>query len=326
MIELIERIEKGELHVHLMGLASTDLLRRLLQIEQLKGNIPGEFNLYNDLNVQSKVRQLSEYLRPWQILKHVPTSKESLGLIVRSAFQNLQTQNITFVELRNSVIYLAHLNGISVSKALGWLVDEVGCASSEYGIVAGLILTTPRGEDACQNFELLLDAYVKNGKPEIVVGLDLAGDENLEVPPDLPRMFAKARGDHGLGVTIHAGESGQLENVFRAVLEYKCDRIGHGTAASRSRSAMDLLREKDICVEVCPISNELTGAVREGEPHPILELIKNEVPFVLCSDNPSVQHSCLSDDYLDFYRVTNRMDIIRSLYDRQKEYSFINEN
>lgn len=86
---------------------------------------------------------------------------------------------------------------------------------------------------------------------------------------------------------------------------------------------MDLLREKDICVEVCPISNRLTNAVGESESHPVIEFINNEVPFVICSDNPSIHRSSITQDYIEFYRETKSSIHIKQMLKIQKKYSFI---
>jgi len=45
---------------------------------------------------------------------------------------------------------------------------------------------------------------------------------------------------------------------------FHADRIGHGTAAGKDPDLMDLLAAKEVCVEVCPISNRLAAAMAEG--------------------------------------------------------------
>jgi adenosine deaminase len=323
MEEFVTNLEKGELHVHLNGLVSTDVVRKLLLKE--KDRIPEAFDLNYDLNRLVPAPNLITYLKPWQVLRLIPRNRRALGLIVDSAFKNLKTQNISFVELRNSIIYIALLNNITVDKALHWLIVEVEQASYKYNIRAGLILTVSRGDDAVDLLDTLLNAYSKLGKPSIVVGLDLAGNEDMISPPEICHLFIKAKIEYGLRTTIHAGETGNENNILDAVINFQADRIGHGTAASKSEAIMNILKEKDVCIEVCPISNRLTGAIGQDEPHPVLQFIAKDVPFVICSDNPSIHCSGLNDDYLEFYRESKSQIYLKNMLANQKKYSFIQE-
>jgi adenosine deaminase len=117
-------MQKGELHVHLNGLASTDVVRYLL--ERDGAEIPEGFNLNVDLSMATPSPNLATYLKPWQVLRLIPSTQASLRLIVDSAFENLKAHNVAFVELRNSIIYIALLNNIAVSEALSWLIGIKG--------------------------------------------------------------------------------------------------------------------------------------------------------------------------------------------------------
>jgi adenosine deaminase len=312
---------KGELHVHLNGLVSSELVIKLLEKNVI--DIPQGFDLTKDLNVLKPAKNLSAYLKPWNLLRFVPKSRSDLTLIVFDAFENLRKSNVTFVELRNSVLYIALLNKVNVDVAMAWLLEDILKASEYYNIKAGLILTVTRGDYSLEQIRSLLSAYIKLGKPDLIIGLDLAGNEEVNVSGALAYEFVRAKTELGLKITIHAGETGNFENIVIAVNDFKADRIGHGTAAIKSQATLDLLREKDICVEVCPISNRLTSAVRENESHPVIEFINNEVPFVICSDNPSIHRSSITKDYIEFYRETKSSIHIKKMLETQKKYSFI---
>lgn len=321
MQELVKKLQKGELHVHLNGLVSSEVVMRLLIDEGAE--IPSGFNFETDLCRTVPSPDLSTYLKPWQVLRLTPRSQANLGFIVDSAFENLRSQNVRFVELRNSVVYIALLNNIEVSTALSWLICEIQRASAKYDIKAGLILTISRGDYAPDHLRALLKAYVKLGRPSIVVGLDLAGNEDAISPAETGNLFRKAKNDHGLKITIHAGETGHPENITDAIVNFSADRIGHGTAAYKSKVVMDMLRDRDICVEVCPISNRLTGAVSMHESHPVSEFLKMGVPFVICSDNPAIHSSNISDDYLEFFRETKSQETLENMLRLQVRYSFL---
>ena len=321
MEDFILEMEKGELHVHLNGLVSSELVIKLLKDNII--DIPQGFDLKKDLNVLKPAKSLSAYLKPWDLLRFVPKSRSDLTLIVFDAFENLRKSNVKFAELRNSVLYIALLNKVNVDVAMAWLLEDISKASEYYNIKAGLILTVTRGDYSLEQIRSLLNAYIKLGKPGLIIGLDLAGNEDINVSSALAYEFVRAKTEFGLKITIHAGETGCFENIVIAVNDFKADRIGHGTAAVKSQSTLDLLREKDICVEVCPISNRLTNAVGERESHPVIEFINNGVPFVICSDNPSIHCSSITQDYIEFYRETKSSMHIMEMLGLQKKYSFI---
>ncbi|MGP1719003.1 amidohydrolase family protein [Shewanella frigidimarina] len=321
MENFILEMDKGELHVHLNGLVSSELVIKLLNNNII--DIPQGFDLEKDLNIIKPANSLSSYLKPWDLLRFVPKSRSDLTLIVFDAFENLRKSNVRFVELRNSVLYIALLNEVNVDVAMAWLLEDISRASEFYNIKAGLILTVTRGDYSLEQLRSLLNAYIKLGKPDLIVGLDLAGNEDINVSSALAHEFVRAKTEFGLKITIHAGETGNFENIVIAVHDFKADRIGHGTAAIKSQPTLELLKEKDICVEVCPISNRLTNAVGESESHPVIEFIDNEVPFVICSDNPSIHRSSITQDYIEFYRETNSSIHIKKMLETQKKYSFI---
>lgn len=321
LIDRIASLPKGELHVHLNGLVETAVLAGLLKTEAGK-EVEG-IDLQKALTRGSACSCLAEYLAGWDLLRLVPRSRESLRLLVQSAFVQLKRQNTSFAEIRSSVIYISLLNGVPVSESLRWLIEEIEAASLVHQIEAGLILTIPRGDYTAESMRALLSAFKQLGRPKAVVGVDLAGNETTYVSHDLQPLFLQAKHELGLGVTIHAGETGLLENIRQAVLDFGADRVGHGTAAGKCEQTMALLAEHDICVEVCPISNRLTGAAPAGEAHPLVHFIKNGVPFVICSDNPGLHQASLNEDYLEFVRESDRADLLEEMLEKQRKFSFL---
>lgn len=314
-------IPKGELHVHLNGLISTKLVKKLI----IENNIyvPHGFCLDKDLNVTIPAKSLADYLKPWLVLRLIPKSRFDLQIIIENAFINLQKENVKFVELRNTIIYIAKLNNIQLKEALFWIVSDIEYYADMYNIKAGLIMTISRSEYSSINLYELLKAYVELGCPKTVIGLDLAGDEDIPISKDTAKVFMNAKEKYDLGITIHAGETGSFNNIKDAILHFGADRIGHGTAAIKSAEVIELLKSRNICVEVCPISNRLTNAVNRNEIHPVAQMIEYKIPFVLCSDNPSIHMSSISEDYRYFYSQTNNKKILNDMYETQKKYSFI---
>jgi|SRR5690242_2421441 len=102
---------------------------------------------------------------------------------------------------------------------------------------------------------------------------------------------------------FHAGETlldtgGSTDpknsNLYDAAL-LKSKRIGHGFALMKHPHLVEeYYKRKDdepgsgICVELCPISNELLHLCRNIKEHPFPELLAAGIPCTVNSDNPSL--------------------------------------
>jgi adenosine deaminase len=75
------------------------------------------------------------------------------------------------------------------------------------------------------------------------------------------------------------------------------DRIGHGIHIIEDRTAVELVRERGITLEVNPWSNYLTNSVRTIEEHPLKKLFDLGVRVTINSDDPEVLDTNLNNEY-----------------------------
>ncbi|SJX61888.1 related to adenosine deaminase [Sporisorium reilianum f. sp. reilianum] len=163
-----------------------------------------------------------------------------------------------------------------------------------------IIYTTVRFIDNDKLRWYLEDCIMLKKKfPEWIVGFDLVGHEDPLLPlkvyiPELLRFQQRCKEE---GVVIpfvfHAGET--LEdgadadlNLYDALL-LDTKRIGHGVSLARHPVLTDMVKERDVCVEICPISNQVLGYTASICSHPsLLALLNRNVPIALSSDDPSI--------------------------------------
>lgn len=315
-----QNFKKRELHCHLCGALNMDAVTDIC----LRHGIPIPENCDMDefLHIRKPVNSMEEYFRPWGLLKNLPVNRNCVEMIVSSALKDFREDQIEYAEIRYSPLTFMQAAGVDIDTALDWLVYSVQKHESFSGVKTRMIVTMSRFNFDVAFAEKLLQSIGRSNISGVIVGIDLVGDEGISVPADIARIFRKAGSEYGLGVTVHAGETWNLDNVRWAVDECQARRIGHGLAASGSEQMMEHLRERDVCVEVCLRSNYLTGNVRKIEEHPVLKFIENKVPFVLCTDNPALQDFTLSDEYRLFHQITGRMDILENMISMQRKYSF----
>ena len=316
----MRHLKKAELHAHLNGCIPTDKVREL--IVRFGVRIPARFDVQTDLNVLAPVKSLRRYFKPWKVLKKLPQGRECLREMVLAACQSLAHDNVVYAELRNSPFNIPRLNSISLHESLEWLTSAVEDAAVLCGVKCKLVLSITRHKFHPNHAPELLQAIKRVNSRRTIVGMDISGDEDAPIDKDIARFFRKAKGELGLGITIHAGETGRLENVRWAIEHCSADRLGHGLAIAKSPKVMQKVVARDICVEVCLTSNLRSGQVRRIEEHPIRRFIDFDIPFVLCSDNPQVHCATLSDEYELFIQHFNRRDLIDGMHEKQIQYSF----
>lgn len=85
------------------------------------------------------------------------------------------------------------------------------------------------------------------------------------------------------GETIDTGSETD-ENLLDALL-LKSKRIGHGFALARHPYIMERMKKEGVCLEVCPISNEVLGLAPRVNGHAMYNLLANNVHCTVNSDN-----------------------------------------
>ena len=117
----------------------------------------------------------------------------------------------------------------------------------------------------------VLEFVLKGKKSGLFIGLGLGGLEDGFPPGLFVESFAEAR-RAGLRTVAHAGEAAGPESIWGAIDELKVERIGHGVRCIEDPVLMKALRQRQVPMEVCPISNYCLGIVKKGEMHPIREM------------------------------------------------------
>jgi aminodeoxyfutalosine deaminase len=129
-----------------------------------------------------------------------------------------------------------------------------------------------------------------------VVGVGLGGLEaEFPAEPYAP-MFAQAH-EEGLASVPHAGEVAGPPSIRSALDALGADRVRHGIRSIEDPSLVDELRDRELVLDVCPISNVRTGAVSSLEEHPLPRLVTAGVHCSVSTDDPAMFDTDLTRDY-----------------------------
>ncbi|KAF2276963.1 Metallo-dependent hydrolase [Westerdykella ornata] len=164
---------------------------------------------------------------------------------------------------------------------------------------ARMIWTTVRALDKRKVIESMTQCIeMKLEFPGLIAGYDLVGQEDMGRPLAdlLPELFwfRKACAQSGVDIPFffHAGETlgdgdATDENLFDAIL-LGTRRIGHGFSLYKHPLLIDMVKEKKILIESCPVSNEVLRLCGSIMSHPLPALLARGVPCSLCNDDPTI--------------------------------------
>jgi adenosine deaminase CECR1 len=112
---------------------------------------------------------------------------------------------------------------------------------------------------------------------------------------DIPFLFHAGESLLDTGGTRDAGQS----NLYDALL-LRSKRVGHGVALLRHPGLLARARAQGVCVELCPVSNEMLHLCRAVKQHPYPQLLAAGLPCSVNADNPALFRSSLAHE---FYQV-----------------------
>jgi adenosine deaminase len=118
------------------------------------------------------------------------------------------------------------------------------------------------------------------------------------------RLFERCR-RHGLGITVHTGEAGPVEEIAEVIEELEPHRIGHGVKAAYDPRTMGMIRERGIVLEICPTSNLNTGVVSGWDEFRWIfdTFRRNEVKFTINTDGPEMLKTYIRDELATLTRL-----------------------
>ncbi|MDO8594329.1 MAG: adenosine deaminase [bacterium] len=153
---------------------------------------------------------------------------------------------------------------------------------------AGLIISMDRSFTPEQN-SIIIDKAIRY-KIDGIVGIDIAGpDRSTFSMQEHAPLIERAR-KAGLGITIHAGETGNMEELEYVVRHIKPHRIGHGLIAAKNPKLLKEIAKQKIVLEICPTSN-LCNSILKGvdELRTIIRtFIDHGVRFTINTDGPEM--------------------------------------
>ena len=123
----------------------------------------------------------------------------------------------------------------------------------------------------------------------LIAGFDMVNEEEFtpQISSFAPILLGAQKKMHNMPCFFHAGETHdtQITNIHAAVA-LNAKRIGHGFQLSQFPNLIQEVKKKDICIEICPLSNMVLGYTLDLRMHPCRFLLMHRVQGSISSDDP----------------------------------------
>jgi adenosine deaminase len=215
------------------------------------------------------------------------TSPERYHECACAVFADRLARNIRYTEVSfaSGCLDFFNLDGRAVCDAIRTAVP----AGLEVRIFLGI-----HHEGYTENMAPILEDAL--AWPELD-GIDLHGVDPSPLGDWAVGYWQRAR-DAGKFTKAHAGEFCGPDFIRHVIEKLGAQRIEHGVRAIEDPAVLDLLRERAIALDVCPISNVKLGVATSAREHPIRRLLDAGIVCTISTDDPISFGNTLEDEYL----------------------------
>ena len=282
----IDGLPKVELHLHLEGAIPLPALWRLIR----KYGGDDDVSTMDELRQRLTYKDFPDFISAWIWKNGFIRSYEDFTFIAEAVAWDLAAQNIRYAEVFFSPTRFLDqgLEPQGLAQAIRKGLDKV--PATEVWLIADLVRDhgPEQARDTLAKVREVMDCGI--------IGIGIGGSEHLYPPEPFAPVYEAARA-LGLRTSAHAGEAAGPESIRGAVEALKVDRIGHGITAIQDEGVMALLVDRQVPIELCPLSNVATGSLAAIEDHPIRAFWDAGLMLTVNTDDPGMFHNSLADEY-----------------------------
>ncbi len=291
--DLLHRLPKTELHVHLDGSLRPQTLLDLAQ-EHGKSLPTSDVDELAASMLAADTHNLEEYLAKFATTISVMQHADALERVAFELAEDNARENVRYLEVRYSPA-LHTEEDLPLMETVEAPLRGLARAESEYGIKTGIIICGIRNMDPATSRDLadLTVAFKGRG----VVAFDLAGAEyNYPAKKHRDAFFTVI--NRNMATTIHAGEAYGPESIHQALHYCRANRIGHGTRLYEDPDLMQYVNDFRVPLEICLTSNVQTRGVASYAEHPLRLYYDKGLVVSLCTDNRLMSGTTVTNEYV----------------------------
>jgi adenosine deaminase len=286
--ELLRRMPKAELHMHIEGSLEPEQMFALARRNGL--SVP-----YADVAALRRAyvfNNLQEFLDVYHAGTLVLRVEQDFYDMAWAYLQRAAADNVLHTEIFfDTQTHTGH--GLSADVVINGLHRACVDAQAQLGLSASLILCFLRHLSEAEAFEALEQALPLRDK---LVGVGLASSEQGHPPEKFAKVFARARA-LGFRLVAHAGEEGPPAYIWSALDVLKVERIDHGVKALRDPALVARLVHACIPLTVCPLSNLKLRVFSSLAEHNLGRMLDAGLVATVNSDDPAYFGGYINENF-----------------------------
>jgi len=306
----IQGMPKAELHMHIEGSLEPELLFELAE----RNGIPLRYASVEEVRRAYDFSDLQSFLDLYYEGIQVLLNERDFYDLTWAYLQKVSAQNV-----RHAEVFFdpqAHTDrGVPLESVITGIRRALEDGEQQLGISSELIMCFLRHLSAEAAIETL-HASLPFWKWIVAVGLD--SSEVGHPPEDFKAVFDEAR-KHGLLTVAHAGEEGPPEYIWQALDDLKVSRIDHGVRCVEDPKLVERLREEQIPLTVCPLSNVKLRVFDSIQDHNLKRMLELGLRVTVNSDDPAYFGGYMDEN---FEAVREGLDLSREDVYRLAKNSF----
>lgn len=286
--ELLRRMPKAELHMHIEGSLEPELMFALAA----RNGMAVPYQDVASLRRAYVFNNLQEFLDIYHAGTLVLRTEQDFYDMAWAYLQRAAADKVLHTEIFfDTQTHTGH--GLSADVVINGLHRACVDAQAKLGLSASLILCFLRHLSEAEAFEALEQALPHRGK---LVGIGLASSELGHPPEKFAKVFAKAR-SLGFRLVAHAGEEGPPAYIWSALDVLKVERIDHGVQALRDRSLVERLVKSRVPLTVCPLSNLKLRVFPTLAQHNLGAMLDAGLVATVNSDDPAYFGGYINENF-----------------------------
>lgn len=290
--ELLRRMPKAELHMHIEGSLEPELMFAIAQ----RNGVALAYPDVPSLRAAYVFDNLQDFLDIYHAGTLALKTEQDFYDMACAYMARAQADNVVHAEIFfDTQTHTGH--GLSAQTVINGLHRACADAPQKFGMTASLILCFLRHLSEQEAFECLEQTLPLRDK---IVGIGLASSERGHPPEKFARVFARARA-LGFRLVAHAGEEGPAAYIWSALDVLKVERIDHGVQAIHDAVLMQRLAQDRIPLTVCPLSNLKLCVVPDLAQHSLKRMLESGIVATVNSDDPAYFGGYLNENFLQTF-------------------------
>jgi adenosine deaminase len=286
--EFLADMPKAELHMHIDGALSPAMMFALAE----RNHVALPYQSVAEIEAAYQFTNLQSFLDLLYQGASVLKNEQDYYDLTRDYFLKCKADNVLHTEL--SFDPQTHTErGIDFDTVISGILRAMDDAKNEWGISSKLVMDFLRHLSA-ENAMNTLEQSLPWKDKIVAVGLD--SSELGHPPSKFTAVFDRARAE-GFRAVAHAGEEGPPGYIWEAIELLKVERIDHGVRSDEDPKLMEFLRDSQIPLTVCPLSNVRLCVFDKMSDHNLFTLMDAGLRVMINSDDPTYFGGYLNDNY-----------------------------